>query len=150
MPPRKKLPVTERPAPTSSSTMTTESFDDWDTMVAESKIGTEPYTIRRRVTKDGEEHYEFVVIPVPSGAAYINLNAAQQRVDVAGILLNLTTSGESNEANSQLFVTLMEMLGEADFPVVDKLASRVLTHYFNAAPKAADGKPGGPGESSAS
>jgi hypothetical protein len=44
----------------------------------------------------------------------------------------------------------MEMLGEADFPVVDKLASRVLTHYFNAAPKAADGKPGGPGESSAS
>lgn len=134
-----------------SSAITDQSFDDWDDMVKESKISTRPYTIRRRVTNDeGVESFEFVIIPVPSGAAYINLNAAQSRVDVAGVLVNLTTSGKSEEENSKLFTTLMEMLGEADFPVVDRLAARVLEHYFSAPPKAADGSPGGPGESAAS
>lgn len=146
-PPKKQL----QPPQTATVSSEDQSFDDWDLMVKESKIDARPYTIRRRVTNDeGVESFEFVTIPVPSGAAYINLNAAQSRVDVAAVLVNLTTSGKSDEENSQLFSTLMEMLGEADFPVVDRLAARVLEHYFSAPPKAADGSPGGPGESAAS
>jgi hypothetical protein len=150
MPPRaqKLQPVPDEPV-----------FDDWDELVEEAHVDRPPYRLRVPVEveipedatpeqveelKNAPVEYEFLEIPCPSGAAYIGLVHSQRNNDVAGVLLNITMSSADDEAGSKLYFRLLRLLQKADFPVVDRLASRVVRHYFNG-PKDAE-----PGESSAS
>lgn len=125
-----------------------DTFDDWDDLVEESHIDLPPYQLRIRKPDTDPAEYEFLTIPCPSGQAFVNITHAQYRNDAGGVLVNLTRTADAEHDDDPevetLFSKLMTLMGNADFPVVDKLASRVLGYYLNV-PKKAE-----PGESSAS
>lgn len=142
-------PTPRRRSPAKARKTESSEYYEWDTFVEEAHVDQVPFKLRVRVPakEDGaEDTFEMVTVPVPSGSSYINLAAAQQRGDVAGILVNLTKSGVDDEENAALFDKLMFLMSKANFPVVDMLAERVLRHYFNLPPRGKDNAEGGAGE----
>lgn len=154
MPPRTRTSKSK-----AAQTDGTPEFYEWDALVEEAHVDQKPFQIRvpvlppepdakgkvPAVDPDADTH-EMLTIPIPSGAAYINLVNSRNRGDMAGILVNLTTSTDTVEEGNELFMRLMGLMEKADFPIVDGLAAKVLLHYFNRAPKAVDGREGGAGE----
>lgn len=106
----------------------TSQFPTWDELVAEAHVDRPPFVLRdvpifdEKTGKPTGER-EDVEIPVISGQAYVMLTRARLAGDVGSVFMHLF---EEDELRGRMF----DLIGKADFPVVDNLALSVVNHYM--------------------